>query len=425
MDRFDLRNVRAVLPDGGDPLWDGLVASFLARRPPVWEFFPSQVRAIESGLLTSDASFALEMPTGAGKTALCETLLYYHAQATPGSLGVLLVPYRSLASELRRTMVRRLSSLGLRSACMYGGTVPTQGEATDLVDVSMLVATPESLSGLLGADPGLYQRVSLLICDEGHLLDRDSRGIALELLLARMRSRASGPPRFVFISAIVPNAHEINAWLGGSDETVVTSDYRPAIAEFAHLRAHVDTRDVDLVVHPEAAAPVRFELSGFLGRNDFTWLDPRNQRRRSYPSRTIKATAIATARKFMNLGAVAVFATTKGGDQGVTGLAAELIEQLRLGVALPAPSEFADPQQLEPAIEYLAREYGDPWVGTITLRNGAVLHYGDLPPGDSRGARATGPRRCRQAGHLHQHTGGGCEPPNPHPCPVQRQQAQE
>lgn len=217
MDQFDLRNVRAVLPDGSDTKWDGLVASFLTRRPPVWEFFPSQVRAIESGLLTSDASFALEMPTGAGKTALCETLLYYHAQSTPGSLGVLLVPYRSLASELRRTMVRRLSSVGVRSACMYGGTVPTQGEATVLADVSVLVATPESLSGLLGADPGLYRRVSLLICDEGHLLDRDSRGIALELLLARMRSRASGPPRFVFISAIVPNAHEINAWLGGTD----------------------------------------------------------------------------------------------------------------------------------------------------------------------------------------------------------------
>ena len=174
LERLAQRNVRSALPDGGSEFWSPLVASLLARRPPVWEFFPSQLQAIEGGLLTSPDSFALQMPTGAGKTALTETLLFHHARANPGSVAVLIVPYRSLASELRRTMVRRLVAIGVAARSSYGGSVPVGDETRDLDDLDVLVATPETLSGLLGANDSFYRRISLVICDEGQLL-RQSR----------------------------------------------------------------------------------------------------------------------------------------------------------------------------------------------------------------------------------------------------------
>ena len=74
--RFCDANLRSVLPEGGASFWDPLVSSFLGRKPPVWEFFPSQIQAVRQGLLTSRETFSIQMPTGAGKTALCETLLY-------------------------------------------------------------------------------------------------------------------------------------------------------------------------------------------------------------------------------------------------------------------------------------------------------------------------------------------------------------
>lgn len=74
--RFHATNIRAVLPDGGSDFWSPFVASLLNRRPASWEFFPSQIDAIKRGLLQRPDTFALQMPTGAGKTALCETLLY-------------------------------------------------------------------------------------------------------------------------------------------------------------------------------------------------------------------------------------------------------------------------------------------------------------------------------------------------------------
>jgi replicative superfamily II helicase len=184
----------------------------------------------------------MQMPTGAGKTALSETLLFYHLTRHPEDAAILLVPYRSLAAELRGSLVKRLGRMGLPARCAYGGTVPTGDEVRGLEETRAIVATPEALSGLLSVDPDFFARVSLVICDEGHLLDGEARGVGLELLLARMRAREIGPPKFVFASAIVPNIEEINAWLGGTDETVVRSDYRPALAQSCRRERRRDSR---------------------------------------------------------------------------------------------------------------------------------------------------------------------------------------
>jgi hypothetical protein len=154
---------------------------------------------------------------------------------------------------------QRSRHLGISARCAYGGTVPTGDEIQDIDTLRVLVATPEALSGTLSAEPDFFQRISLVICDEGHLLDSGDRGVGLELLLARMRARPNGSPRLVFVSAIVPNIVEINAWLGGPADSVVRSDYRPATAEFAAIRPHPanSPTQIDLVMHPHLVRVVR------------------------------------------------------------------------------------------------------------------------------------------------------------------------
>src|SRR6266568_1801269 len=119
--RFRETNIRAVLPDGTSDFWTPLVSSLLEQRPPAWGFFPSQIEAIRAGLLDRPDTFSLQMPTGAGKTAICETLLFRHLRLRPQEAAVLLVPYRSLASELRGTVVRRLNGMGVPAGFAYGG----------------------------------------------------------------------------------------------------------------------------------------------------------------------------------------------------------------------------------------------------------------------------------------------------------------
>ena len=317
MRRFANVNLRAVLPARPPGFWNGLVESFVTRTPSTWEFFPSQIQAIQGNLLGDGVSFALQMPTGAGKTTLCETLLFDHLQRHPTEAAVLLVPYRSLASELRSSLVRRLNGLGISSRCAYGGTVPSGDEVQELNATRLLVATPEALSGLLSADQEFLRRVSLVICDEGHLLGAPSRGIGLELLLARLKARETGAPRFVFISAIVPNVEEINAWLGGTAESIIRSEYRPALAEFGVLRERSgDGSTVNLEVHPHLPAAARFTVEGFLSRPDFQYLNPASNRTRTLPYTSIKRRAVAAARKALPMGTAVVFAANKKGRSG-------------------------------------------------------------------------------------------------------------
>lgn len=382
MERFVRANLRAVLPDGASNRWDPLVGSLLNRPRPVWDFFPSQITAIEAGLLTSDAPFSLQMPTGAGKTALTETLLFNHLIDRPNDLAVLLVPYRSLARELRGSLARRLTRVGLPTRTIYGGTVPTVEESQELDDLRAIIATPEALSGLLASVPELVPSISLVVCDEGHLLDQPGRGVGLELLLARLLARGERRPRIVFVSAIVPNIEEINAWLGGSNQSVVRSDFRPAEAEYAVLRPSGTGRATRVRMQMQAVVSnlPTHSLPDFLQDSDFRFTNTQTGRQNTYGFTSVKTQAIAAARKSLALGTVAVFSATKTGDQGVVGLAEELLSQLDSNLPLPRPIDaVGDRTRIDLVSDYLAREFGPDWVGTRSLGAGAVVHHGDIP----------------------------------------------
>lgn len=379
--RFATTNVRKVLPYGEHAFWTPFVQSLLGRSPAIWEFFPSQIDAIKQGLIDSEKTFSLQMPTSAGKTALAEAVLYWHAKKNVSDVAIMLVPYRSLASELKGSLVRNLNGLGIPAKCIYGGTVPTGEEVHDLVNTRVIVATPEALSGLLSAGE-LISRVTLVICDEGHLLDGEKRGVGLEMLLARLKSRPSGSPRFVFISAIVPNVEEINSWLGGDVSGVVKSSYRPAIAEYSVLRREGTGAKslMHLEMHPHLGKQNCYLMKRFLSNEDFTFKNLKTGRKNTYSFASFSTLAIAAARKAMEMGTVAVFAANKRGSQGAIGLAEELGSQLiqQLG-SLPAPSQYADQSKLRPVVDYLVAEYGKSWIGTQTVDSGAVLHHGDIP----------------------------------------------
>ena len=379
--RFGQANLRAVLPDGESNFWTPLIGSLINRRPSTWEFFPSQIEAIRGGLLTSAESYSLQMPTGAGKTTLCETLLYCHLKLHPQDVAILLVPYRSLASELRGTLVRRLNEMELPSRCAYGGTVPSGDEIHGLDQIRVLVATPEALAGIISTDSEFTQRISLVICDEGHLLDSGGRGIGLELLLARLKARKTNPTRFIFISAIVPNIDEVNAWLGGDNQTVIRSDYRPAIAEFAVLRPSGAgaSMSISLAMHPHEQLERQFDIDGFLNRNNFLYSNSRTGRDKTYQFSSIKTQAVAAARRVLSMGVTAIFAANKRGNQGAIGIAEALVDQIELPLPLPLPIDFTRLDILNKCIAYFDAEFGAEWIGTKVLMKGAALHHGDIP----------------------------------------------
>lgn len=358
--------------------WNRFIQKGLQKEPSVWSFFPSQRRALQCGILSADTRcFSMQMPTSAGKTAICELIILNHILRHGGKV-LFLAPFRALASELKSGFSRRLSDLGISSKTIYGGNMPTQEERDAIQDVQVLIATPEKFMAMESVLPDVYNIFSLVICDEGHLLDDSNRGLSYELLLAKFKAQSmEASMRFVFLSAIIPNIEEINEWLDGSSDSVVRSDYRPTELDFAYLH-ETSKRNFMLDVNPSKPRPYNYQLNNFLTKRDFTYINPLTRRTNTYSTDSGKSRSVASALQATVSGAVALFSPQKKGHRGVEGLAEEVIEQLGT-LLLPKPIDLADSSKVEHLREYFSRIFGDDYLLTKLVSYGVLFHHGDLP----------------------------------------------
>ncbi len=215
--------------------WRDYVTRNIEKKVPVWSFFPSQKLAIQKGILRGKTC-SLQMPTSSGKTSISELVIYDEFKKNPECKILYLAPFRSLASELKQSLAVSLGDLGVKSKIIYGGNLPTIEERTSIFEINLLISTPEKFMAIEDIIPGISGLFTTIICDEGHLLDDDSRGLSYELLLSRLKKINGNQRRFLFVSAIIPNISIVNEWLGGSKESLISSDYRPTEIEYAFLK---------------------------------------------------------------------------------------------------------------------------------------------------------------------------------------------
>lgn len=371
-------NEHAKNDETGDKSWEEYVYSKLSQKPPVWSFFPSQKKALEQGVLIKDkTTFTLKMPTSAGKTALCELIIYNHIMNYPDTKVLFLAPFRSLATELKSDLSERLKMLNMFSKLAYGGNVATTEETEDIKNVDLLIATPEKFVAIEGQMPDIYKEFSLIICDEGHLLDDSQRGVNFELLLAKLKADNDIERRFIYLSAILPNVEEINKWLGGNEKTIVKSLYRPTGLEYAFLKEDSSGKNFSLDINPTLEYPYNYQLYNFLIKGDFQYVNPQTKRTNTYNPKSIKSRSVASATKALVTGSVAIFTPQKGRN-GINGLAKEIIEQVDK-LDLQKPLYYADIDKLDELKGYVATQFGNDYLLTKIIGYGAAFHHGDLP----------------------------------------------
>src|SRR5205807_7315201 len=78
------------------------------------KLWPSQITALEHGLLSSMSNKIVKMPTSAGKTRIAEMAIVYTLVNNPDAKCVYVAPYRALVSELEQSFLNLLSDLGYR-----------------------------------------------------------------------------------------------------------------------------------------------------------------------------------------------------------------------------------------------------------------------------------------------------------------------
>ena len=182
------------------------------------QLYPPQAEAIHKGLFEKK-NLVIAIPTAAGKTLLAELAALKHILELKGKV-IYLSPLRALASEKYHSF-QRFTSLGVRVA-ISSGDYDSKDDYLPKYDI--IVSTNEKLDALLRHKAQWIQdQVTLVIIDECHLLNDQSRGPTLEILLARLLIENPNA-QILALSATVGNSTEIAEWLGAE---LIESDWRP------------------------------------------------------------------------------------------------------------------------------------------------------------------------------------------------------
>ena len=174
-------------------------------------------------LLESDVlkgiSATIQLPTGVGKTKSIELIISAAFLLRSVKLAIVVAPLRALCNEIEKDL--QLSLRNIVNITALSDVLNTD-EEIDLTEKRVIVLTPEKLSFLIRHNSDIIQNSGLIIFDEAHMFDDRSRGTIYEMLIIRVKEYLPDDAQKVFISAVMPNAEELNEWLTG--DGVIVAD---------------------------------------------------------------------------------------------------------------------------------------------------------------------------------------------------------
>ncbi|PJA22875.1 hypothetical protein COX58_00970, partial [archaeon CG_4_10_14_0_2_um_filter_Archaea_38_6] len=183
----------------------------------VTELRPPQKLSIEKGLMRGK-NLVVSSPTSSGKTLIAEIAMVKHFENRGKTLYI--VPLKSLASEKFNSFKERYGEHGLKTALSIGD-FDKQDKFLDSYD--LIITTSEKTDSLIRHNASFFRNVSCVVIDEVHLLNDNSRGPTLEILITILRQMLPSA-QFIALSATIKNDELLSKWLSAE---LVKSDYRP------------------------------------------------------------------------------------------------------------------------------------------------------------------------------------------------------
>ncbi len=351
------------------------------QRKSIFEFWTSQIRAIENGLIVQDENFVVQMPTSAGKTFIAELSILKYLIKYPNKKCVYVAPFRALTSEKEIELSKYFSKLGFSVSSLSGSYEIDEFQDVVLSDSDLLIATPEKIDLLLRLNPDFFKNVAFVVIDEGQIIgDISTRATLLEFLIIRLRIKIP-EIKTLFISAVMPpeNANEYSLWLSGTPDNVLRSlkfddsntndEWEPTrklISYFEWVGEHGDITFQNVETEDEKTRVKQgAKLYSFLKHKEFGNKFPKKKNK--------KESAAALAYKFSEDGNTLVFCAQV---PRIKSVATSFLELL---------SEIDDlPERFQIDSNRKSSYYANLWFGsesyiTQSIQHGIGIHYGDMP----------------------------------------------
>ena len=177
-------------------------------------FRPCQKQSVDKGLFGRE-NLVVSTPTASGKTLVGEMAMRHNISF---GKAVYVVPLRALAAEKHEDFSERHPEADVAVAT---GEFDSEGTAMRSADI--VIVTSEKLDSLLRHKTPWLQDIRCVVIDEIHLLNDQSRGPTLEVVLTMLRRRLNDA-QFIGLSATIGNDEALADWL---DAGLVDDDWRP------------------------------------------------------------------------------------------------------------------------------------------------------------------------------------------------------
>ncbi len=189
--------------------------------------YPPQKEAIINGVTGSN--LVISIPTASGKTLIAELLalhkIFSCAPPLSDTVGysqkiLYLAPLKALAMEKYAEFHDIWANFGLRVGI---STSDVDQIDTHVFQNNLILLTNEKADAILRMHPTLIRDITMIIADEIHLINDETRGVTLEFLLNRIRI-LNPSVQIIGLSATIQNAGEVASWLNAK---LITSTWRP------------------------------------------------------------------------------------------------------------------------------------------------------------------------------------------------------
>lgn len=377
-----------------NPVKNYIRAAFWRSPYPILELWRSQSHVVEK--INDGRSYCVKMPTGSGKTRIAEiTILKFllDTQNEPKRKCLFVAPYRALAVELEQSLRRSFAPIGIGVSQLYGSYDLNPAESLIVENSRILIATPEKMDAFLRYNTDIAQQVSLVIVDEGHIIDDSERGLRFELFLHRLVQRFERKgTRMLFISAVMPNVDQFSQWITGrdSEDGVLTSGWQATQLLLGILKWNGQSGRVDHLYRNRKRLDGNSFISSYARAFDPELLIEAKCGCRKYPGKNAaKGVIISLAvLEAVKEGAVLIFTPVK---KNVKSIAEKLIKTIELqekinthlGInrtVLPVNIHNKEGKnRLDRCLAYAKESTGADSIIVRALEKGFVIHDGNVP----------------------------------------------
>lgn len=323
------------------------------------ELWSNQVDAIKAGILDNRFdSWGFAAPTGTGKTFLARLLILKTIQEKPDAKILYLVPTRALVYEVSTSLNAALQLSSYTVQAISPQLIDLEDTERDrLEECSVVVLTPEKADLLLRLGVDFMNSAALVIVDEAHHIESDTRGVLLELYLWRIKRILGEQARVVFLSAVAPNIRELAQWMGKNPGGLATTQ------RATRMRVGV------------------YRLHG-IGRNMQGWIEYSDGTRvriiNDNAETTQRRGLVQLAEKLRSAGPILIVTKGKGECEN---LAVEMKNWLRAqGNLRTLTDEEAQSVEIQRLDSRLEREMYASVEMRELLRNRIAYHHAGLPP---------------------------------------------